>query len=129
MDRVIVCAAGVLMMLGTSWLAGCKGGNTPVDGARLFAANCAVCHGVYADGGGPAAAQIPQGVPDLRQIAARNDGVFPREVVRKIVDGRQIIEAHRSDTMPAWGEEFAAGDADAWIEALVDYVASIQSPD
>ena len=117
-------------------LAGCAG-EPPVKyaGNELYAGNCANCHGVYADGMGPAAPAIPQHVPDLRQIAATNGGVFPRELVTKIIDGRNLVAAHRDDVMPKWGDEFQVGegyskDAERRVKdkitALVDFLESIQ---
>ena len=105
------------------------------SGSELYAGNCANCHGLYADGMGPAAASIAQHVPDLRQIAAENGGVFPRDLVVKIIDGRELPAAHADDVMPKWGNEFqvgegfseqAAGRVEAKIEALTEYIESIQ---
>lgn len=114
----------------------CQADKAPAySGSELYTGNCANCHGVYADGMGPAAAAIAQHVPDLRQIAATNGGEYPRDLVRKIVDGRELIAAHRDDVMPKWGDEFqvaegyskdASARVDAKIMALVDYLESVQ---
>lgn len=123
----------------TILLGGCPAGEPPVfSGRELYVGHCANCHGVYADGMGPAAPTIPQYVPDLRQIAATNDGVFPRELVRRIIDGRELPEEHADDVMPKWGNEFQVGEGfaaqargrvEAKIVALVDYLESIQIED
>lgn len=119
-------------------LSGCAADTPQSSGADLYAANCAVCHGPFGDGEGPAAINIPQTVPDLRQIALLNDGTFPRDLVRRIVDGRDIVDAHRSQVMPRWGEEFSLDEGasasaqrrvNARIDALVDYIESIQLRD
>lgn len=56
------------------------------DGALVFAANCAVCHGEGARGDGPAAGMMPRRVPDLTRIAARRGG-FDRAAVLSMIDG------------------------------------------
>jgi mono/diheme cytochrome c family protein len=106
-----------------------------VSGRELYAGNCASCHGRYADGEGPAAADVSAPVPDLRYLAARNGGVFPRPWVADVIDGRDIVKAHGSRQMPVWGDAFAEiDDANGSVEAqtaakitaLVDYLAEIQ---
>jgi hypothetical protein len=76
-------------------------------------------------------------VPDLRLIARRHGGKYPRQQVERIIDGRHVIGAHGTRTMPVWGEDFAlnaVGDehandlALAQIRKLVDYLEAIQAP-
>lgn len=76
------------------------------SGAELFKRFCATCHGAGAQGDGPVAASLNVTVPDLRLLAARRRGVFPTERIEQIIDGRAVIGAHGSRTMPVWGEEF-----------------------
>lgn len=104
------------------------------SGHELFAANCESCHGRYGEGDGPAAADT-RSIPDLRYLAARNGGAFPRDRVADLIDGRQIIKAHGDRQMPVWGEAFASlddanGSAEARtaarIQALVDFLVGIQ---
>lgn len=132
-----VALVGAALALGAT-LTACAPGDEAYAGNELFAANCSSCHGIYGDGNGPAAATIAQSVPDLRQIANANDGAFPRDVIRKVVDGREIIEAHSSDSMPKWGQEFLLSEGYSQaaerrvtkkIDALVAYVESIQTTD
>ena len=75
---------------------------------------------------------IPQ---DLRFIAARADGTFPRWFIEQIVDGRQLRLAHGPEGMPIWGTIFtrqeglnpAAQDrVEAMINALVDHIEGLQ---
>lgn len=116
--------------------AGCVPAGERYAGNELYAGSCSACHGIYADGTGPAAAAIPQTIPDLRLLAARNGGVFPREQVTRIVDGRDILNVHASGTMPSWGREFeltergtsekAQRRVQAKIDAIVDYLEEIQ---
>ena len=110
------------------------------SGQALFAANCSNCHGRYGEGGGPAGVDLPRTPPDLRRLAARNGGVFPRDRVAEIIDGRATVAAHADRSMPVWGDAFAKLDPDAKspseaqarakakIDALVDFLASIQQP-
>lgn len=56
------------------------------DGAAVFAANCAVCHGAEARGDGSAAGMMRRRVPDLTRIAARAGG-FDRAAVLSMIDG------------------------------------------
>ncbi len=91
--------------------AGCAVEPEMPSGARLFAENCAGCHGVDAMGTGGA----PEvgSAPDLTQIAARNGGVFPRAQVLSTIDGFHRTPALGSE-MPQWGLIF--GDATARVD-------------
>jgi mono/diheme cytochrome c family protein len=51
-----------------------------VDGAVLYQAYCASCHGAAAAGDGPAATALGTRVPDLRRIAARDEGYHATHV-------------------------------------------------
>lgn len=108
----------------------------PLRGREVFLANCAVCHGDWAGGDGPAAAALGVDAPDLTRIAERRDGRFPYDEVRGIIEGRRQVAEHGPRTMPVWGDEFAEaagggpeGRQAAWerIEALVAYLESIQA--
>ncbi|MBI4887975.1 MAG: c-type cytochrome [Acidobacteria bacterium] len=103
------------------------------EGSRLFRAHCAGCHGADARGHGPEAGRLRRGPPDLTQFAARNGGMFPRERVYRIIDGRDV-PAHGDRDMPIWGQVFGArpGGSDAAaavkarIDAIVRYLEGIQ---
>jgi mono/diheme cytochrome c family protein len=110
----------------------------PVDstGEENFMRYCAACHGVGGRGDGPVSSAIFKSVPDLTQIATRNDGNFPRQEIKNAIDGRWEIEAHGSRTMPVWGYEFwitaGAGEFSdlgvaTILEGLADYLESIQT--
>jgi mono/diheme cytochrome c family protein len=98
----------------------------------LFQAYCAVCHGVDARGGGPAASSLKARVPDLTLLERRNGGEFPTARVRQIILGDAVVAAHGSREMPIWAPVFhqVEGDMD-WgnvrLENLVKYLESIQS--
>lgn len=64
-------------------LAGCVADDMPEppEGAALFAANCAACHGT------PPGSPVVQGAPDLSLIARRAGGTFQRAAVLSQIDG------------------------------------------
>ncbi len=107
------------------------------DGKVLFAELCAVCHGVDAKGGGPAAPALAKPTPDLTQLALGNGGVFPTAEVQKTITGQTQVSAHGTLEMPMWGKAFEdvrldrkAGQRWAFsrlrILALTEYIASLQ---
>ena len=105
--------------------------NTP--GAEVYRTYCAVCHGPAARGDGPLASSMSRKPANLTEIAKRNGGQFPSELVFRTIDGRQPIRGHGGPDMPVWGDAFAksreAGDAErvkTVIQSLVDFLASIQ---
>jgi hypothetical protein len=99
------------------------------DGAALFRTYCASCHGVNATGSGPAAIAMRVAPPNLTRIAKRNNGVFPSERVRQIIEGRGPA-AHGERAMPVWGDVFARRIADedpkVLIDRLVKYLDGLQ---
>jgi hypothetical protein len=103
-----------------------------VDGASLYQAYCASCHGTDGKGGGPAAVVLTTKVPDLTRLAEVNGGNFPSDRVREIISGDQPgIPAHGSREMPIWGPIFKriAWDQDLHrlcIYNLTKYLESLQ---
>jgi mono/diheme cytochrome c family protein len=95
----------------------------------LFRTHCSSCHGSTAIGNGPLADQLRNAPPDLTKFTARNGGVFPRERVYRIVDGREV-PSHGDRDMPVWGDVFKTGgsaaEVKARIEAIVRYLEAIQ---
>jgi mono/diheme cytochrome c family protein len=105
------------------------------DGAQLFALNCANCHGAYGEGDGAVTPALSVVLQDLRYLSARNDGTFPDQFVRRIIDGREVRAAHGPNGMPVWGAEFSRGEGvddeaqarvAAKIDALTRFLAEIQ---
>jgi len=106
-------------------------------GKSEYMAACAACHGEAADGNGPIATMFKSRVPDLRKIAAANDGVFPFLDVFHVVDGRTAVRAH-GNPMPVFGNRYTAEaeehgtlfgtetQARARVTELVLYLQSIQ---
>jgi hypothetical protein len=105
------------------------------DGTALYLNNCANCHGVYGEGDGIVTPALSVVLLDLRYLSVRNDGTFPREFVRAIVDGRATRAAHGPEGMPVWAAEFsrqegfdeqAEARVEAKLQALVDFLEMIQ---
>jgi mono/diheme cytochrome c family protein len=101
-------------------------------GAQLFKTHCAVCHGGDARGTGTATSELRRRPPDLTEYTARNGGVFPRERVYQIIDGR-YVPSHGDRDMPIWGDAFSRsrdGLSEAGvrsrIDAIVNYLEMIQ---
>ena len=105
------------------------------SGQETYMRYCAACHGETARGDGPVASGLPITVPDLTRLQARKGNQFPEEVLRKIIDGREVVIVHGTRFMPVWGYEFwveeGADDAaqervDIIVENLIEYLRSIQ---
>ena len=102
-------------------------------GAEIYRTYCVSCHGAAALGDGPLAATMKQKPANLTEIAKRNGGVFPSELVFRTIDGRNKVRGHGGPDMPEWGEAFRksreAGDVERVtkvIQSLVDYLESLQ---
>jgi len=111
----------------------------PSTARKDFVLNCADCHGVYGKGNGPATQVIPGfKSADLTLLSKKNGGLFPRQEVYDVVDGRKRLSEHYDpDTdMPLWGLTFqpegrefskeAEEKVKARISGLVDYIEGIQ---
>jgi mono/diheme cytochrome c family protein len=108
-----------------------------MSGEDLYLKFCASCHGAKGRGDGPVSSQLKVEVPDLTLIARRQGGRFDRDKLEKIIDGRFLVAAHGTRTMPVWGEDFSRaqiGDPDAErgtriiTGRLADYVWLLQRP-
>jgi len=102
-------------------------------GAEVFRTYCATCHGTSARGDGPLASSMKRKPANLTEIAKRNGGEFPADMVFRTIDGRQPVRGHGGPDMPVWGDAFErsqeAGDqarVKSVIQSLVDYLGSIQ---
>lgn len=106
------------------------------DGAYLFKTYCAVCHGTNARGDGPLADSMRRRPANLTEIAKRNMGVYPSELVNRIIDGRSKVAGHGGPDMPVWGDAFMRSveggseqSVKIRIQALVDYLETLQARD
>ena len=84
-------------------------------------------------GDGPLAASMKRKPANLTEIAKRNGGQYPSDLVFLTIDGRQPVRGHGGPDMPVWGDAVErsreAGDqarVKAVIQSLVDYLESIQ---
>ena len=81
------------------------------EGKKIYRRSCWQCHGRAADGEGPAAAALPEGVPTLR------GGVVTRERRDELI--RSIL--HGKGLMPAYSAEFERQDAKRILIYLEKY--------
>jgi len=101
-------------------------------GEELYVSYCKICHGMKGEEG-PMADMLKVQPPDMSLIAARRDGNFPEEEIRKIIDGTEQVKGHGHGDMPIWGKVFKkAEDLETEAEMqeefkkIVMYLESIQ---
>ncbi|HEV2102478.1 MAG TPA: cytochrome c [Candidatus Acidoferrum sp.] len=105
----------------------------PSSGKAMFTSYCAACHGPSGKGDGPAASEMKAAPTDLTQLAKKNDGKFPTDHVRSILEFGAKAPAHGSSDMPVWGTLLHALDqndpvkTNLRIQNLVDYIKSLQA--
>ena len=105
------------------------------SGQETYMRFCAACHGENGTGNGPVADGLPIAVPDLTMLQTKNGDMFEKELLRKIIDGREVVVVHGTRYMPVWGYEFwveeGADDAaqervETIVDNLIEYLRSIQ---
>ena len=105
------------------------------SGQETYMRYCAACHGESGMGDGPVAGGLPITVPDLTQLKQRSGDNFQADLLRKIIDGREVVIVHGTRYMPVWGYEFwveEGGDEEARervdliVDNLIEYLRSIQ---
>ncbi|MFW2403741.1 MAG: c-type cytochrome [Gammaproteobacteria bacterium] len=105
------------------------------SGEETYFRFCASCHGEDGHGDGPVADGLRIAVPDLTTLRQRQGNEFPDALLRRIIDGREIVIYHGTRYMPVWGYEFwveegademAQESVEAIINNLVDYIEEIQ---
>ena len=129
-----VAAAGMIAMLyaaSAPVLAATEGAQQ--QARRDYQKYCASCHGPEGRGDGPVAQAMKAMPADLTLLSMNNDGKYPADKVREIIDGRADVKAHGPRAMPVWGKEFyvsaeGVGQRQAHdrIEGLTDYVRRMQ---
>jgi len=124
---LLACLSGSPAALGQSF--------DEYSGQETYMRFCAACHGQSGQGDGPVAAGLPITVPDLTRLRARRGAGFTDEVLRRIIDGTDVVVLHGTRYMPVWGYEFwveeggdeaAAQRVEVIVDNLVDYLRSIQ---
>jgi mono/diheme cytochrome c family protein len=102
-------------------------------GSDLYRNYCAACHGASARGDGPLAERLRKRPADLTLFARQNNGVFPADTLRRIIDGRKPLPGHGGGDMPIWGDafKFAQGGGGELavrerIDAIVSHLESLQ---
>ena len=79
-----------------------------IDGAALYKAYCATCHGTDGKGLGPMTEWLKIKSPDLTRLAIREGGKFPLARVQRVIAGDENITAgHGTREMPIWGPVFS----------------------
>ena len=131
-----VCLIGTAFLVLFLFSAGALAAEEPDPGKaalgkHLYRSYCSACHGENAEGDGSIAEMLTVPPADLTVLTKNNDGQFPTERTRKIIDGREKVKGHGTGEMPAWGDAFQAiseGEeaVAAKIDKLVNFLMSIQ---
>ncbi|MCX6586513.1 MAG: c-type cytochrome [Acidobacteria bacterium] len=105
------------------------------DGAEMYRAYCASCHGMDGKGFGPATAALHGPLPDLTKLAQANEGAFPSASVLMTLGRVRGSGAHGSEEMPIWGDVFRASsggtdelEVQMRLYNLMRYLDGIQDP-
>jgi hypothetical protein len=86
-------------------------------GKREYNSNCAVCHGDEGKGDGPYAVVIQTiPMPNLTELAKKNNGVFPFARVYEVIDGTQVVKAHGTTLMPIWGKDYLVQAGESYYD-------------
>ncbi|BBU55268.1 hypothetical protein KU6B_15330 [Mameliella alba] len=102
-------------------------------GARIYAANCAGCHGARGLGDGALGADLPVTPPDLTGLTLANGGIFPAEQVMETIHGYPG-KFHRG-SMPEFASELGgpvvewrapSGEVIMTPRGLLDVVAHVE---
>jgi len=106
--------------------------NLTSDGRELFRQYCAVCHGVDAKGGGPAAPALKRPPGDLTLLSRMNGGKFPELSVRLTIQGSNVVIEHGTRDMPIWGPVLSGQGqnrniGEQRLQALLAYLEQIQA--
>jgi mono/diheme cytochrome c family protein len=103
-----------------------------MDGAALYKAYCATCHGTDGKGIGPMTEWLKIKAPDLTRLSVREGGRFPFARVQRVIAGTEnITKGHGTREMPIWGPVFSQVGRDQdlgqmRIYNLAEYIEKIQ---
>jgi mono/diheme cytochrome c family protein len=130
-----MAAAAVLCSLLLVATASASFADGSAAGQKYYLRYCAACHGAKGDGLGPAAGSLIVHPPDLRRLYEKYGTPLPSRRLERYIDGRDMVAAHGSRTMPIWGKRFpeiwkaknsTQSDMDDQLKAIVDYLDTIQ---
>jgi mono/diheme cytochrome c family protein len=97
------------------------------DGAKMFEAYCAACHGKTGKGDGPAASALKTKPADLTQLSKAHPGGLSQKDFEERIQGVSMPSAHGSSPMPVWGPVFRAiGNEQLRVYNLKRYIDSLQ---
>ncbi|MBK9170962.1 MAG: c-type cytochrome [Bryobacterales bacterium] len=102
------------------------------DGAAMYKAYCASCHGMDGKGNGPAAPALKEPATDLTILSKNNGGTFPEMQVSYVIGMDTSVAAHGSKDMPVWGvllremERGQKGFQQLRVYNLVKHIESMQ---
>ncbi|MGO4909155.1 cytochrome c [Pseudorhodobacter sp. W20_MBD10_FR17] len=130
----------IITSLCAAVLSACTWASTSTHGAAkrgqvVYAKECSQCHGPRGEGAGivPVGAGVVP--PNLTVLKQRNDGIFPRDFVRRFVMGVSKTD-NRSVVMPKFAfvglrHVYPNGGADGEVleadfDDLLDYLEAIQ---
>jgi mono/diheme cytochrome c family protein len=105
---------------------------TPLAGRDTFEFFCAPCHGLEGRGDGPIAGALKTPPADLTRLAAKNNGVYPRQQVEEFVTHGRPVAAHGTTAMPVWGPTFRSLEPSdplvrERIANVVQYIETLQA--
>lgn len=106
---------------------------SPVSDQQMYTAYCAVCHGTFGRGNGPAAEGLTVPPPDLTALARKNGGKYPSDHVRSAIEGDLRLPTHGAKEMPAWGDLFwrmsqgRSSEVQLRVSTLNNYIESLQA--
>jgi mono/diheme cytochrome c family protein len=107
----------------------------PDSGREMYAAYCAVCHGLTGKGDGPAAPALKTR-PDLTELSKNNGGKYPSTHVGSVMEFGAPVTAHGSKDMPTWGPLFESlsseyptkrAEMNVRIKNLIGYLKTLQA--
>lgn len=105
------------------------------SGKQMFDEYCAACHGLKANGTGPAASACKSKPADLTVLAKQNGGKFPYNHFYAVLQFGSLLPtpAHGSADMPVWMPLFYSLDeehkaiGEQRMHNIASYVASLQA--
>ena len=108
-------------------------------GKSDFRTYCAACHGVSGIGDGTVGEFMNITPADLTRLSWKNAGLFPRQKLIDVIDGRAEVRVHGLRDMPVWGDWFNAEAVSPdmtpeareevvrmRIDSLVNYIETLQ---